>query len=251
MTQAPLPTLVPAADFDTIVVEARTRLQALSKTGSKYRDLVQVARIHQELANKLSAMIYGGYPGSPKLACVSGCATCCSIPSGARPNGVGNTFGMSILDMITLVENYASIKSADAAAPDRAIGALIYAGHTSELVPCPHLRPDGRCGIYDVRPASCKIWFSTALPLCIRNRDVGYNVGINPGTDASVNLYTKFQAPFADYVNTIVPELQFDHWDFLVCLADAAWRDRTDALDEFRNEIETGFPRKWKAAPAP
>ena len=145
--------LVPEPTFNNLMAEVELRVTGLTRTDLRYRDLSELARIHQELGNALSGLVYAtaSDEDGSKLACKNGCSTCCFIPSNAR--GIGGTnFTMSILDVMTLVENYAKSKGADAALADKAIASVQQARRTKQLVPCPNLTVAGAAAYTRIAP---------------------------------------------------------------------------------------------------
>lgn len=80
------PELLHPDKLDALITKAMERLASRQSTGSRYRDLAEVARIHQELGNELAEAIYGQaqlHPEKP-LACKAGCSTCCVHAFGSR-----------------------------------------------------------------------------------------------------------------------------------------------------------------------
>lgn len=114
------------------------------------------------------------------------------------------------------------------------------------MITCPHLDVAGACGIYSVRPVTCKIWFSSDLRLCIRNRQQGYPEKVNPLTDASNKLRVAFETPFKERVNEIVPDMDFDGHDFLLALEEVARLDDGALLDTLKAKIDAGEQNNWE-----
>jgi Fe-S-cluster containining protein len=238
--------LIDPAAFDSLIADVRRQVEGCPRTGSRYQDLAHLSRVHQELGNALSKLIYEAASAAlPQgLACRRGCSTCCHIPSAVREVEESN-FTMSILDAVTLIESYADIKAADPSVPERAIDAFARARDTKGLVPCPHLGPSGECGIYERRPVVCKIWFSADLAVCRRSRDLGYPVGANPWTVESNRLRVAFEAPFIERIDEIAPELEFGEHDFLKAMADIAKLDRRGLFGAFREKVDAGELCTW------
>lgn len=232
--------------FDELMMEVVSRVEAVKQGASAYRTLIELASIFEELGNRLAFLIYreGEVNGNQHLACTAGCSVCCHVPSEIRAGDKRN-FSMSYLDMILLVENYADIKMANPSLNLKAITAVEEAKRTGSLQPCPHLAPNGKCGVYQHRPLPCKIWFSADLSLCVQNREMGYKAVVNPLTDLSRSIGTEFAQPFADYVQRIDPDQEFWDHDFLLVFEELAKLDERGLFDSLRRQIDAGELASW------
>ena len=224
--------ILPHSVVEDVVAEAQRRLAALTRTASRYENLRQMAAISQDLGNDLSQQIYAA--STQPLACKYGCATCCQIPA-AAPQVTTTDFTMTLIDVVALLEHLGDLKFEAVASTDAGPEALL-------SVRCPQLTSAGTCGIYDHRPVTCKIWFSANLSLCIRNRERGYQAGVNPVTDESDRLRTAFEAPFGACLAEIAPGLPFRGHDFLSIFSMMENLARQDLTAAFRAHIDAGLP---------
>ncbi len=246
MTDLETSPLLPRHIFDELMMEVASKVEAVAQGPSAYRTLAELATIYQALGNYLAHLIYqeSGTNGAQRLACASGCSVCCHVPSEVRVRDKRN-FSMSYLDVISLVENYADIKTTNSHVNCRAIAAVEEAKRTEALQPCPHLTANGTCGIYAHRPLPCKMWFSADLGLCIRNHDLGYEADVNSLTDLSRSIGTAFAEPFADYVHRIDPGREFWGYDFLEVFEEVAKLDERGLLGTLRKKIDAGDLASW------
>lgn len=238
--------LLPTATLTLAINEATLRLKRLLRVESRYRNLVEVASIHQELGNSLSKQIYDEAPNGrrPKIACAAGCSTCCLIPSMVRRDNA-NSFVMTVLDVVTLIENYPQIKAANESLLDKAKTSVEQARLSNDVAPCPHLDRSGACGIYNRRPVACKIWFSADLQLCVQNKSRNYPRGVNPLTDASNNLREAFEMPFKDSVREIAPDMRFSDYDYLETFREIALIDSLGLLDTLKHKLNSTEINEW------
>lgn len=213
---------------------------------ASYAALAWAARIHQELGNTLSKRIYEAATTANdwRGACARGCDGCCLVPSEARGTDSGN-FSMTVLDAITLVEHHGEILASAPDIDDKATRAVAEAKRTGDAVRCPHLTDDGKCAIYEHRPVACKIWFSADLALCAKNRNGGYQVGVNMWTDASNQLRIAFEKPFEDFVAAIAPDMEFRGYDLLLNFEVIAKLGRVNLLETLKVKIDAGEQSDW------
>lgn len=235
--------LVATHRVDKLVAQAARLLGELRRSGSRYRDLVQVARVYQEMGNALASQLYETL--TRETACVRGCDTCCHIPSEIAGFHPDRTFSMSVLDSIILIEEYERIKQDDIALPTRTRASADEARRTRDMVRCPHLSSSGECAIYNIRPVACKIWFSAELGMCLKNREASYPGGVNRWTDASVQLYRKLGEPFVTLVTEIAPQLPFKG-DFLEILEEIAMFDERALFDMLRMKVDAQELNTWR-----
>lgn len=238
--------LVPPELFADLMAEVKQRVDQMPVTPSRYENLAALARLHQEFGNRLSKLIYQSAVtrGSPMLACSTGCATCCDIPSSVTRTPSG-TYWMSVLDEVTLIENYAEIKAANPGLVERTLNAVEEARQLREMVRCPHMTAKETCGIYEHRPMPCKIWFSADLRLCSRNRVDGYSKETNPLTDASNGLRDTFEVPFVEHLTRIAPDLKFGWADFLLCLEEIAKLDQAGLFATMKEKVDAAQQAEW------
>jgi hypothetical protein len=227
--------------FRTLMIEVVRRIEGFERVESRYENMLKLAGIYQEFGNRLSRLVYAD---ERKLACASGCSTCCLIPSSAYESASG-TFAMTVLDMLTLIEHYSEMKSIDGATSARAMSSVEEARKLKEMIRCPHLTSAGTCGIYNFRPVACKIWFSADLELCIRNRVRGYTEGANPITDESNRLRESFERPFLEAFNLIAPDMTFRGHDFLLALEEIAKLDVRGLFDTLKEKIDAHEQNEW------
>lgn len=247
MTQHETIELVPPDTFERLMVQARHRLVIFVRGKSRYQNLVEIARVHQEFGNILSRRIYEATTSRQNErtpACLRGCETCCLVPSKVRGTEFGN-FTMTVLDALTLIEHYNEIRDADAALPDKALQCADKARRTGGVVRCPHLSSTGECGIYVWRPVACKIWFSADLTLCNNNCHHGYQPGVNAWTDASNQLRDEFERPFETCVAEVAPDLNFRGYDFLRCFEEIAKFANHGLFGTLREKIDAKEQNDW------
>lgn len=236
--------LLEPAELDRVIETASFKLSQLVRTSSRYHNLSALASLHQQLGNDLSKLIYEKTSNRRRIACASGCATCCLIPSAVRRDNANN-FTLSVLDIVTLIEHYPAIKDAVPSLLGKATASVQRARASNDVAPCPYLGDRGTCGVYEQRPVSCKIWFSSDLQLCIRNKAVGYQSGINPITDASNKLRMSFEAPFKDHVAEITPDLDFGGYDYLQAFEAIALLDSHGLIATLKEKVDAGEFADW------
>jgi len=98
--------------------------------------------------------------GSGVPACRAGCAYCCVIRVATTPVEV-----IRIADWLTRnrTEDELATLRRELEDYNRAVEAEYFATRR----PCPFLRADSYCGIYEVRPVSCRSYFSFDLSACV------------------------------------------------------------------------------------
>jgi hypothetical protein len=96
--------LLDSAALDGVIETVSFELSQLARTPSRYRNLSAAALLHQKLGNDLSKLIYEKTSDHRRIACASGCATCCLIPSAVRRDNANN-FTLSVLDIVTLIRS--------------------------------------------------------------------------------------------------------------------------------------------------
>jgi Fe-S-cluster containining protein len=116
-------------------------------------------------------------PDADTLACRSGCHWCCNFSVDVRAVEV-----FAILDFIG--QRFDGTRRARLAADVRANAALL-AGldemqRMTRNVRCPFLEADGRCGIYPVRPQTCRNYHATDAAGCQRSFEHPEEVDIEP-----------------------------------------------------------------------
>ena len=145
----------------------------------------------------------------------------------------GDIFGMSILDLVTLLESFAEIERLlGADIGERMIGTAMAATGTLESQPCPFLTQGHDCGIYPFRPSTCQIWFSSDLETCTYNR---FNFYLRHDVYASnaSNLRATIEYPFQLALARQFSDLPFSRYDYLASfkmLADHRQRDNFAAI---------------------
>ncbi|TWB40096.1 putative zinc- or iron-chelating protein [Nitrospirillum viridazoti] len=226
--------------LDSILSEAHERLRAIPETLSRYEALAAAARVQQDLSNRLSATVYAHVNSRPgnRLACGPGCSTCCHMPSDI---GGGKSFRLSLLDIVMLLEAEEVINRSVADAVGRAVDSVERA-RAGGTVACPYLDSSGQCGIYEVRPVPCKIWFSRDLAACVRNRDAGYaQGGVNPDTAASNDLLRQFEEPFEAFVRDRAPMYPYRaEFDFLRIFAYAGKISEAGLTEVQKQKVDEG-----------
>ncbi len=242
--------LLPPGALSEAIAEANERVAAIPSSESAYRTLVELARIHQQTGNRLGDLVYRGIEGGPgpQLACKVGCSSCCaSVPSKVRGHGV-NYFMLTILDIVTLVENYPAIKGGIGDLLERATAAVDTARAEHKLVACPYLAPSGTCGIYAYRPVACKLWFSGDLAHCLRHREAGWRypgLGIDTFDIASNRLREYVEAPVMARAEAVLGGAPVGDYDYLTVFAVLARLDSLGQIETLKAKIDSGELAQW------
>ena len=100
-------------------------------------------------------------PGMDRVACKAGCYYCCDVYVSAQAPRIFAIADWLRANSPDLDAGIARLEAADAAIRGRDVDARAAAG-----LACPFLA-EGRCGIYPVRPAACRGFFSLSVEACI------------------------------------------------------------------------------------
>jgi Fe-S-cluster containining protein len=100
-------------------------------------------------------------PGMDRVACKAGCYYCCDVYVSAQAPRIFAIADWLRANSPDLDAEIARLTAADAAICGRDVDARAAAG-----LACPFL-DEGKCGIYPVRPAACRGFFSLSLEACI------------------------------------------------------------------------------------
>lgn len=100
-------------------------------------------------------------PGMGRVACKAGCYHCCDVYVSAQAPRIFAIADWLRANSPDLEATIARLAAADAAIRGKDVDARAAAG-----LACPFL-DGGRCGIYPVRPAGCRGFFSLSLEACI------------------------------------------------------------------------------------
>lgn len=230
-------------ELGEIITEATDRIASITAE-SGFVFLSRAAEIFQEIGERVAQIIYER--GNHTIVCKKGCAYCCHIPTSVRPSHpTGNTkdiFRMTVLDMITLIDKYPSIKQASSDDISAIIlSTLDRARCTTVPQRCPFLNSDDACGIYPYRPTTCKIWFSADVEICRYNFEHKYSK-INELTRESNSLRIALEQPFKTAIAKRFPELEFGYYDFLKALAFIAGYDAKGCLAKLAWNFDTDVP---------
>jgi Fe-S-cluster containining protein len=155
-------------------------------------------------------------PDVRTLACREGCTWCCYFTVDVRAVEV-----FAILDVLN--RSFAPADKArivaEVRANSRALRKLGEGERVTRNVKCPFLA-DGRCGIYDVRPQSCRNYHATDVAGCRQSYEEPENLDIDPEFASGV-----YQAGGAhvEAVNAAMHDVGYDVDAYeLNCALDAA-----------------------------
>ncbi|MDH5557345.1 MAG: YkgJ family cysteine cluster protein [Alphaproteobacteria bacterium] len=140
-------------EMAALVALVDTRLSTGRAAGRSGRAMALLGRM-QDKSNDNA-------PGMDKIACKAGCYYCCDVYVSAQAPRI-----FAIADWLRetkpdLGAEIARLETADAAIRGKDVDARASAG-----LACPFL-DKGKCGIYPVRPASCRGFFSLSAEACI------------------------------------------------------------------------------------
>jgi Fe-S-cluster containining protein len=243
--------LLPASAVWDVLARSAARVTAIPSDASPYRTLVELARIHQQAGEDMAALVSERTQSGrgPDLACKMGCSTCCrTVPSKLRGPDA-NYYMLTVLDIVTLVENYAAIKRRSPNLLERATAAIKTARDEGALAACPYLAAAGDCGIYDYRPVACKLWFSAELAHCLRHSAAGWRYpgsGIDPLDIASNSLREEAEAVVMPRAAAVLRGVPFGDYDYLTVFHALARFDGLGLFDTFRARIDAGDLARWE-----
>ncbi|MBE9559066.1 MAG: YkgJ family cysteine cluster protein [Proteobacteria bacterium] len=100
-------------------------------------------------------------PGMDRVACKAGCYYCCDVYVSAQAPRIFAIADWLRANSPDLNAGIARLAAADAAVRGHDVDARAAAG-----LACPFL-DEGKCGIYPVRPAACRGFFSLSLEACV------------------------------------------------------------------------------------
>lgn len=100
-------------------------------------------------------------PGMDRVACKAGCYYCCDVYVSAQAPRI-----FAIADWLRANSPDLKVEIARLAAADAAIRGHDVDARAVTGLACPFLS-EGKCGIYPVRPAACRGFFSLSLEACI------------------------------------------------------------------------------------
>ncbi|MDG2522580.1 YkgJ family cysteine cluster protein [Caulobacter segnis] len=149
-----------AERYETIFSTFRAEAQARADEAAT---LVDAALGVIELLSAVGLAYGEHFPNQRSIDCAAGCAACCHLAV-ATPPGVAAMIASYITAHFTDEERGALMaRLRDAAAIVEA------ADDPARLrLRCPLLGPDERCGVYPVRPISCRAFTSPSRALCRR-----------------------------------------------------------------------------------
>ena len=108
---------------------------------------------------KVAAWITGFSLMGGKVWCAKGCSTCCSLAVNCTfPEALRSAGQIDGAAELRLETHVSMLRELSGAAPDFAAFLRM---HRTEAAPCPFLNAWGECGIYAVRPVSCRSLLST------------------------------------------------------------------------------------------
>jgi len=98
-----------------------------------------------------------------QLACHAGCSLCCSLRI--------DVFAHEVFQLARYIQRHFSAEEIAAllerlAAHEEKVLPLSIFEHATRNIPCAMLLPDGRCGVYEARPQSCRRHHSRDLAAC-------------------------------------------------------------------------------------
>lgn len=140
-------------EMAALVALVDARLSKGAATGRSGRAMALLAAL-QDKSNENA-------PGMDRVACKAGCYYCCDVYVSAqapRIFAIADWLRANSPDLPTEIDR---LEAADAATRGRDVDARALAG-----LACPFLH-DGKCGIYSVRPAACRGFFSLSVEACI------------------------------------------------------------------------------------
>ena len=100
-------------------------------------------------------------PGMDRVACKAGCYYCCDVYVSAQAPRIFAIAGWLRANSPDLGAVIARLQAADSAARGKDVDE-----RSAAALPCPFLE-NGSCGIYPVRPAGCRGFFSLSVEACI------------------------------------------------------------------------------------
>lgn len=172
-------------------IVARSLKEELEVLLADFRGETAYARL-QERLSELMPEAYRRYDafvaavlatGPERASCSKGCSHCCShYVTSVEPYEIlflhnrireSGEYPNRIIGMHRRAAVFSSLR--DARSDDEAEDRALYRYYLRNL-PCPFLGEGGKCGVYDSRPISCRMFFSLSHPSLCRGKAV-----IDPG----------------------------------------------------------------------
>ena len=220
--------------LESVLSEARDAISQLSP-GPSFDYVVSAAAAYRRIADRLAHGIEASSE-MPPIVCKRGCGQCCHIPSMLRPEipRTGDIFGMSIFDLVTLVEGFPEIeRRLGATVGDKMIATAMAATTTTDPQSCPFLTEADACGIYPLRPSACQLWYSADLATCTYNR-YNFYVRHEVHTSNASSLRAAIEQPFKLALGRQFPDLVFSCYDYLASFKMLAEHRRRDNFATIR-----------------
>jgi Fe-S-cluster containining protein len=222
--------------LESVLTEARDAISQLSPSPS-FDYVASAAAAYRRIADRLARAIEASTE-MPPIVCRRGCAQCCHVPSMLRPENplgrTGDIYGMSIFDLVTLVEGFPEIERLlGATVGDKMIATARAAMGTTDPQPCPFLTDADACGIYPLRPSACQLWYSADLATCTYNR-FNFYLRHEVHTSNASKLRAAIEQPFKLALSRQFPDLVFSCYDYLASFKMLAEHRRRDNFATIR-----------------